>query len=80
MPPAQERKTTYDVKGNMTLEMKAEKTVASASTGAEKTVAKVSKKSSNRPKHAKLAKEEDTSSSDSDTDECYEPFSVEAWR
>ena len=74
MSPA---KTTYDVKGNVTLEKKAENGIASSG---DENVAKSSKKSGYRHKHAKPAKDDSSSSSDSDTDECYEPFSMEAWR
>ena len=75
MSPA---KTTYDMKGNVTLEKKTENGIASPG---DENVAKSSKKSGYKHKHAKPAKDDSSSSSsDSDTDECYEPFSMEAWR
>ena len=73
-------KTTYDVKGNVRMvERKkhdTEQNVAGVPTSA------VAAKATKPPKASRHAKhfEESDSSSDSDTDECYEPLGMEAWR
>lgn len=75
-------KTTYDVKGNVRMverrKSDAEQKTASIPPSADAVVVKDTKSTKAR-KHAKHVEESD-SSSDSDTDECYEPLGLEAWR
>ena len=68
-------KTTYEVKGSVRLEQKEMEALDIAGV-----VAKNSK-SGKANKHARKHRaESDSSSDDSDTDECYQPLGMEAWR